>query len=69
MDYIIAILELLGAWIVGNKNKYGYVFLILSNSGWIIYVLVKNQTHGLLIVCIPALAISVRNFIKWSHDG
>ena len=65
MDFIIAIFELLGSWTVGNKKKIGFILLIVSNIGWIVYVLTMGTTYGLLLVTIPALFVNIRNYIKW----
>jgi len=65
MDFIIAIIELLGSWIVGNRNKIGFIFLAISNISWVIYVFYNKETYGLLVVVIPAFFINIRNFIKW----
>ena len=68
MDFIIALVELLGSWVVGNKNKLGFILLMISNISWILYVLINKQTYGLLLVVIPAFFINVRYFIKWKNQ-
>ena len=68
IDWIASILELIGSWIVGNKNRNGYLFIIAGLICWMIYVAVAKQTYGLLLVVIPATFISVRNYIKWGNN-
>ena len=65
MDFLIAIVELIGSWVVGNKNRQGFILLMISNASWIVYVLYEHKVYGLLVVVIPAFFINVRNFIKW----
>lgn len=68
MDFIIAALELSGGWVVGNKNKIGFLLLMASNVGWVLWVLITKQTYGLLLVVIPAFVINIRNYIKWLKE-
>ena len=69
MDWIAGILELTGLWIVGNKNRIGFLLNICCGICWIIYVFTTKSTYGLLVVVVPALTINTRNFIKWSNEG
>ena len=68
MDFIIAAFELAGGWVVGNKNKIGFILLMVSNVGWVAWVLITGQTYGLLLVVIPAFVINVRNYMKWNRE-
>lgn len=66
MDWLAGILELTGLYIIGNKNKLGFILNILCGICWISYVLINKHTFGLLIVVVPALIINIRNYGKWS---
>ena len=68
MDFVAAILELTAAFMVGNKNKYGFVLFFITGLCWITYVLAVKHTYGLLLVVVPALGINVRNFLKWRRE-
>jgi hypothetical protein len=68
MDFVAAILELTAAFMVGNKNKYGFVLFFITGLVWITYVIVHQHTFGLLLVVVPALGINVRNFLKWRRE-
>ena len=68
LDWIASALELTGGWIVGNKNRKGYLFVTAGLICWIIYVLITKRTYGLLLVVIPAIFINIRNYIKWGND-
>ena len=69
MDWIAGLLELTGLYIVGNKNRWGFIINILCGLSWIIYVTISGHTYGLLIVVCPALIINTRNFIKWTKEN
>lgn len=68
LDWIAGIFELLGIYIVGNKNKIGFLFAIACNILWVIYVLINKTTYGLLPVVLSAFIINIRNYRKWSKD-
>jgi len=67
MDWLAGLFELVGLYIVGNKNSIGFVINILGNICWITYVVLSNSTYGLLLVVIPALIINLRNYLKWRY--
>lgn len=67
MDFLAGIFELLGGWIVGNKNKLGFVLNALGCLVWI-YVAFSRQVYGLLVVVVPALFVNARNYIRWSRE-
>lgn len=64
MDWIAALLEIAGAWLVGNKNKWGFVVFMFGNVLWIITGSQK-ALGGLIFVSIIFFCINVRNFRKW----
>ena len=68
MDWIASIFELFGLYIVGNKNRIGFVLNILAGISWITYVVVSKSTYGLLLVVVPALIINSRNYLKWRNE-
>ncbi len=68
MDWLAAALELLAIWIVGNKNRWGW---LLGCAGCLCWMVVSYRTgvHGLLLVAIPAFLTDIRNFVKWSRES
>lgn len=64
MDFLAGSLELLACWMIGNKNRKGFIVFILGNifwflSGW------STSLYGLMITSIIFSIINIRNFIKW----
>ena len=63
---LAAILELVGMWLVGNKNRICFPIFWLGGVCWIITALcTKPVTVGLLIVIPIATAINIRSWLKW----
>ena len=62
-------LDLLGIWLVGNKNKLCFPIFWLCGICWIITAIFSDPvTIGLLIVVPIATVINIRNYIKWSKN-
>jgi nicotinamide riboside transporter PnuC len=66
LDFLAAIFTLLGVWVVGNKNKYGFIFGICSNLLWIVYVIANRHSYGIAFECLPLFFMNLRNFLKWN---
>ena len=64
MDIIACIFEVCGAWLVGNKNKWGFVVFMIGNYFWLLTG-INNGLRGLVIVSVVFGFINVRNFKKW----
>jgi hypothetical protein len=67
LDWIAAIFELGGAWLVGDKRKIGFVAFMLGNIFWAVLA-VKEALWGLLFVACVFFCINIRNYRKWSKD-
>ena len=64
MDFIAAILELTAVWLIGNKNRNGFLLALMCNIAWII-VAVKVSLWGLLLTMGAFIFINIRNYRKW----
>jgi len=67
IDFIAGGMELEAKWIVGNKNRYGFIIHLVSGLLWT-YIAFSTKIYGLLIITIPAIVINIRNFLKWKND-
>jgi hypothetical protein len=63
-DIFAAVLELIGLWMIGSKNWIGFLFVIGSSLLWI-RLGFKTKMYGLLLVCVPAIFINIRNILSW----
>ena len=64
MDIIACILEIAGAWLVGNRNRIGFLILMVSSILWFLAG-GDNKMLGLRIVSVVFFGINIRNYIKW----
>ncbi len=68
-DWIAAVLELMGVWKIGNKDKSGFIIAGLCNITWMVVALTTTpKLYGLLSVVIILLFINIRNYIKWKKE-
>lgn len=65
---IATVFVVLGYWLIGNKNKYGYIFSFASCSMWLgIGVYLNIWTLVIMNVFIAYFVL--RGFIKWHKEG
>jgi len=67
IDFVAGAFELCGLWCVGNKWRIGFILNLLAGFAWI-YVSIKMEIFGLLLVVVPAIVLNIRNYRKWSDD-
>ena len=68
VDFLAGIMELSGAWLVGSRRKVGFLASFAGSVVWVIYVFSKGHTYGLLLVCVPAAVVSLRNYVRWRRE-
>ena len=68
MSWIAALITLFAKYLVGNKDKWGHIIHIIGEFAWI-YVALQTRVYGLLMIAVPAIVLSVRNFWKWHKES
>lgn len=68
MDILAAACELIGAYLIGEKKRIAFIFNIVGCLAWV-YVAVTKGIYGLLIVCVSAIIINLKNYIRWRHEA
>ena len=66
-SYLLSIISLVTLWLIGNKNKAGFILGLLNQVLWVWYALMLKQ-YGLLVGVIAYAVIYIRNLIKWNKD-
>jgi len=57
MDFIASILESAVIWFIGDKTKKGIFVEMLSCLFWILHVVRKKVSYGILLVAVPTFII------------
>ena len=68
VSVVAGIVELLAAYIIGNKQKIGWLLEIVADIIWIYLGWVHKEIIGVWIICFPDLIISTRNYLKWEKE-
>lgn len=68
MDWIAGVLELSASWLIGSKRRAAFLLGLTGNIAWVVYVLTSQSAYGLLLVCIPAGLVNIRNYVLWSRN-
>ena len=68
LSILAGILELIASYILGSKNKIGWLITIIVDLIWIYIGFIYTPVMGVWIVCIPDLIISIRNYLLWKEE-
>lgn len=67
LDWVSASFALIGVYLIGQKNKYGFLVCLLSGLCWSV-VAVKTEVYGLFLEVLPLFILNLYNFNKWKKD-
>ena len=62
-SYILAAVGILGLWLAGNKNKWGWAIGLGAQVLWIIYAVVTKQ-YGFIFSSLGYGFVYIRNLRK-----
>ena len=68
MDYVAAILGLIGIWIVGNKNRNGFLLLMSCCFLWGM-VAIQAKVYGLMVETVPLFFINLMAYMRWGRES
>ena len=68
LSYIVGIITCLGLYLVGRKNKYGFLVTFFNEFLWAYWIAVTPGTKGLFVVCIVTAVISLKSYFRWGKD-
>jgi hypothetical protein len=61
------ILILTAIWLIGQKNRRGWIFSILGNAIWCVYALVLSS-YSMLFIDGFTLAMGIYYWNKWKES-
>lgn len=64
LDWLAMVSSLLAVYLMGNKNRFGFISYMLANVLWIYLGVFKMQSYGITIG-IFFLAMNLRGSLKW----
>jgi len=66
-SWILALCGITGTFIVGTKNKLGWVVLFFNESLWLVYA-TQTKQYGFYLGSIAYMAVYVKNHRSWSKN-
>jgi len=68
LDWPAAGFELLGVWLVGNKNRWAFPCFWICEAIWTV-VAIQKQLWGLLALMVIMAVLNIRNYRKWGKGA
>lgn len=66
-SFILMAVGILGLYLAGKKNLYGWAILIGAQFLWIAYALATKQ-WGFIISALAYGAVNLRNYLRWKKE-
>ncbi len=65
LDWLGIFMSLVSVYMLGNKNKWGFIIFALSNVIWIYLGLMMMSSVGMAVGNFIFMVINIRGFIHW----
>jgi len=65
LDWLAMASSLLAVYLIGNKNRIGFISYILANGLWIYLGIFRMQSFGISIGNMFFLIMNLRGYLKW----
>lgn len=66
-SWLLMSIGLLGLWLAGSQNKYGWTISLFAQILWAAYAVVTEQ-YGFILSAIAYSYVYFRNFKKWNTE-
>lgn len=66
-SWVLAIVGVLGIFLVGQKTIWGWPLLFVNECLWIAYALQTKQ-YGFIFAAIVYAAVYVKSYLLWKRD-
>jgi hypothetical protein len=63
-SWALATCGIIGTFIVGTKNLYGWIVLFVNESLWLVYA-TQTKQYGFYLGSIAYMAVYVKNYRNW----
>lgn len=65
LDWLAMGLSLLAVWMLGNKNKLGFLVFVAANALWVVLGLALIHSYGIVVGNLFFLVSNARGFVNW----
>ncbi len=64
IDWIAGILVVVALWLIGNKNKYGFILSMIASCLWVVFAFIA-ESIPIGITNVIFFLLHARVFMKW----
>lgn len=68
LDWLAVSLNLLSVYLLGNKNKWGFLTFISANIVWLFLGTLFISSYGIVVGNAIFLVMNSRGFAKWNQN-
>ena len=68
LDWLAMALSLFSVYLLGNKNRVGFLVFAASNSTWIFLGLTLMTSLGIAVGNTVFLFMNIRGFVNWRRS-
>lgn len=65
-SYLLAAVGVLGLYLAGRRNRWGWFVGLAAQVLWIAYALITTQ-YGFLVSALAYASVYASNFLKWKR--
>lgn len=65
VDWLAMAMSLYAAYLLGNKQKIGFIVFAISNVLWIVLGLFFMSSYGMAIGNVAFMLVNIRGYIHW----
>ena len=69
LDWLAMALSLLAVYLLGNKNKLGFISFSMANAIWVFLGFMMMNSLGIGVGNVVFLIMNIRGFISWNNKA
>ncbi len=67
LDWLAMASSLLAVYLLGNKNRFGFISYMLANALWIYLGIFRMESYGITVGNVFFLTMNLRGYLKWKN--
>lgn len=68
LDWLAMGLSLLAVYLLGNKNRWGFISFIVANFIWLYVGMFMMQSYGIALGNFVFLILNTRGLYEWNKE-
>jgi hypothetical protein len=68
LDWLAMALSIWAVYLLGNKNKWGFISFISANALWVYVGIFLMSSYGIAVGNFVFLILNTRGYLKWNQN-